>query len=94
MVHGFDFISIAQFAVMICSVSAEGSLNCVAHSIYIFHLLTLGKSLLFNLGVFAACLPLSSTYSYLVRFQSLAQSHDIGNYSFASFHSGFIINQI
>ena len=33
MVHGFDSISIAQFPAMICSVSAEGSLNRVAHSI-------------------------------------------------------------
>ena len=31
--HGFDSISIAQFPAMICSVSAEGSLNCVAQSI-------------------------------------------------------------
>ena len=33
MVHGFDFISIAQSPAMICSVSAEGSVNRVAHSI-------------------------------------------------------------
>ena len=33
MVHGFDSISITQFPVMICAVSAEGSLNRVAHSI-------------------------------------------------------------
>ena len=33
MVQGFDFISIRQFAAMIFSVSAEGSLNRVAHSI-------------------------------------------------------------
>ena len=33
MVHGFDSISITQFPAMICSVSAEGSLNRVAHSI-------------------------------------------------------------
>ena len=33
MVHGFDSISIAQFPAMICSVSAEASLNRVAHSI-------------------------------------------------------------
>ena len=46
MVQGFDSISIAQFPVMICSVSAEGSLNCVAHSIYMFLVLTLSKSFL------------------------------------------------
>ena len=33
MVHDFDSISITQFPVMIWSVSAEGSLNRVAHSI-------------------------------------------------------------
>ena len=31
--YGFHSISIAQFPAIICSVSAEGSLNCVAHSI-------------------------------------------------------------
>ena len=31
MVHGFDSISMTQFPTMICSVSAEGSLNRVAH---------------------------------------------------------------
>ena len=84
MVHGFDSISITQFLAMICSVSVEGSLNRVA-------LLTSGKSFLFNLCAFAACLPLSSAQSYLVRFQPLAQSHDIGNQNFVSLHSGFII---
>ena len=33
MVYGFDSISITQFPAMICSVSAKGSLNRVAHSI-------------------------------------------------------------
>ena len=33
IVHGFDSISIIQFPTMICSVSAEGSLNHVAHLI-------------------------------------------------------------
>ena len=33
MVHGFDSISITQFPTMICSVSAESSLNRTAHSI-------------------------------------------------------------
>ena len=33
MVRGFDSISITQFPTMICSVSAKGSQNCVAHSI-------------------------------------------------------------
>ena len=33
MIHGFDFISIAQFPAMICAVSAQGSVNGVAHSI-------------------------------------------------------------
>ena len=79
MVHGFDSISTAQIPAMICSLSAEGSLNRLAHSIYIFFLLIFGKSLLLNLCVFAACLPLSSASSCLVRFQLLAQSHDIGN---------------
>ena len=60
MVHGFDSISIAQFPAMICSVSAEGSLNRVAHSISMFLLLTLRKSFLFILCAFDACLPLSS----------------------------------
>ena len=32
-VHGFDSLSIAQFPAMIFSVSAEGFLNCLAHSI-------------------------------------------------------------
>ena len=91
MVYGFDSISITQFPAMICSVSAKGSLNRVAHSIQIFLLLTLSKSFLFNLCAFAACLPLSSAQSYLVRFQPLAQSHDIGNQNFVSLHSGFII---
>ena len=91
MVRGFDSISITQFPAMICSVSAEGSLNRVAHSIQIFLLLTLSKSFLFNLCAFAACSPFSSAQSYLVRFQPLGQSHDIGNQNFASLHSGFII---
>ena len=61
IVNGFDSISITQFPAMICSVSAEGSLNrVVAHLIYIFLLLPLSKSFLFNLCAFAACLPLSS----------------------------------
>ena len=33
MAYGFDSISITQFPTMICSVSAKGSQNCVAHSI-------------------------------------------------------------
>ena len=60
MVHSFDSISITQFPPMICSVSVEGSINCVAHAIYIFLLLALSKSFLLNLCAFAACLPLSS----------------------------------
>ena len=32
-VHGFDSISITQFSAIICSVSAEGSLNHFSHSI-------------------------------------------------------------
>ena len=32
-VHGFDSISITQFSAVICSVSAEGSLNHFSHSI-------------------------------------------------------------
>ena len=91
MVHGFDSISITQFPAMICSVSVEGFLNRVAHSIQIFLLLILSKSFLFNLCAFDACLPLSSAQSYLVRFQLLAQSHDIGKQNFVSLHSGFII---
>ena len=91
MVHGFDSISITQFPALICSASAEVSLNRVAHSIQIFLLLTLSKSFLFNLCAFAACLPLSSAQSYLVRFQPLAQSHVIGNQNFVSLYSGFII---
>ena len=59
MAHGFDSISIRQCPAMIFSVSAEGSLNRVAHSIQNFVLLTLGKSFLFNLCAFAACFPLS-----------------------------------
>ena len=91
MVHSFDSISITQFPAMTCSVSAEGSINYVAYSIQIFLLLTLSKSFLFNLCAFAACLPLSSGQSYLVRLQPLAQSHSIGNQNFVSLHSGFII---
>ena len=90
MVHGFDSIGIARFPTMICSVSAEGSLNRVAHSIQMFLLLTLSKSFLFILCAFDACLPLSSAQSYLVRFQPLARSHDIGNQNFVSLHSDFI----
>ena len=56
-----------------------------------FLLLTLSKSFLFILCAFDACLPLNSDKSYLVRFQRLALSHDIGKYNFVSFHSGFII---
>ena len=44
MVHSFDSISITQFPAMICSVSAESSINCVAHAIYIFLFLALCKS--------------------------------------------------
>ena len=90
MVHGLDSIGIAQFPAIICSISAEGSLNRVAHSIQMFFLLTLSKSFLFILCAFDACLPLSSAQLYLVRFQPLAQSHDIGNQNFVSLHSGFI----
>ena len=60
MVHGFNFISITQLPVMVCSVSAEGSLNSVAHSIYMFILLILSKSFLFILCAFDACSPFSS----------------------------------
>ena len=35
MVHDFDSISISQFPAMIFSVSAEGSLNRVAHMLFI-----------------------------------------------------------
>ena len=91
MVDSFDSISITQFPAMICSVSAEGSLNRVAHSIQIFLLLTLSKSFLFNLCAFAACLPLRSAQPYLVMFQPLAQSQEIGNQIFVSLHSDFII---
>ena len=45
--------------------------------------------------VYFACIscfpPLSSAYSYLVRFEPLAQSYDIRNYNFVSLHSGLII---
>ena len=61
MVDGFDSIEITQFPAMTWSISAEGSLNrVVAHFIYIFLLLPLSKSFLFNLCAFAACLLLSS----------------------------------
>ena len=60
MIHGFDSISIAQFPAMICSVSAEGSLNRVAHSILMFLLLTLSKSFLSILCALDAFLLLSS----------------------------------
>ena len=68
MVYGFDFISIGQYPGMICSTSAEGSLNRVAHSIRMLLLLTLSQSFLFILSVIDACLPLSSAYSGSVRF--------------------------
>ena len=67
-------------AAMICLVLAEGSINCVAHSIQMFLPLILSKSFLFVLYAFDACL-----------FQSFAQSHDIRNQNFVSLHSGFII---
>ena len=79
MVHGFDSISISQFPVMICSVSAEGSLNHVAHSIYMFLLLTLSKSVLFILCAFDACLPLNLVILGQISVPCLAQSHDMGN---------------
>ena len=63
MVHGFDSIRIAKFPAMICSVSAEGFLNHVTHSIQMFLLLTLSKSFLLNLCAFNACLPLRHTWS-------------------------------
>ena len=47
MIHGFDSTGIVQFSAMTCSDSGEGSLNRVAHSIYMFLLLTLSKSFLF-----------------------------------------------
>ena len=59
MIHCFDSISAAQFPTMICSVSAEGFLIHVAHSIKMFILLTLSKSFLFILCAFGACLPFS-----------------------------------
>ena len=90
MVHSFDSISITQFPAMICSVSAEGSLNRVPHSIQIFLVLTLSKSFLISFCAFTGCLPLSSAQSYLVRFQSLAQSYDIEKQNSVSLHSGFI----
>ena len=83
MVHGFDSISTEEFPAMICSVSGEGSLNWVAHSIQMFLLLTLSKSFLLILCAFDACLPLSSAKSYLVRFQSLTHSHDTRNQNFS-----------
>ena len=89
MDYGFDSIGIGHFPAMVCSISAEGSLNLVAHQIQMFLLLTLIKS--FFVSAFDACLPLSSVYSGLVRFQLLAQSHDIENQNFVSLHSGFII---
>ena len=60
MVHGFDSIIIAEFPAMICSVLAEGSLDCLTHSIYMFLLLILSKSFLFILCAFNTFLPLSS----------------------------------
>ena len=86
MVHGFDSISIAQFPAMIWSVKAEGSLNRVVHSIYLFLLLILTKSVLFILCAFDACSPLSSAWPYLVRFQPHAQSHDIRSYISFYYH--------
>ena len=41
---------------------------------------------MFILCAFDACLPLSSAWPYLVRFQSLAQSHDIGSYISFYYH--------
>ena len=49
MVHGIAMTSL---------VSAEGSLNRIAHSIYMFLLLMLSKSFLFILCAFDAYLPL------------------------------------
>ena len=79
LVHDFDSISIAQFPAMICSISAEGSLNRVDHSIKTCILLILSKSFLFILCAFDACSSFSSAQSFLVRFQLLGQIHDIGN---------------
>ena len=46
MVYGFDSSSIGHFPAMVCSISAEGSLNLVAHWIYIFLLLPLSEPFL------------------------------------------------
>ena len=46
---------------------------------------------LFILSAFAVCLLLSSAQSYLVKFQSIVQSHHIGYQKFISLHFGFII---
>ena len=54
MVHAFDSISIGQFSVTVCLISAEGSLNRV---------LTLSKSIVLSLSASDACLPLSLAYS-------------------------------
>ena len=73
MVDGFYSISTGHFPAMVFSISAEGSLNIVAHQIQMSLFLTLSK-LFF---IFLASLPLSSAYSGLVRFQLLAQSHHL-----------------
>ena len=63
MVYGFDSSSIGHFPAMVCSISAEGSLNLVAHWIYIFLLLPLSEPfLVYFVGIwwsFTAYLSLS-----------------------------------
>ena len=54
-------IGIAQFPAMICSASAEGSLNRVVHPLDLdVYSLTLSESFLFILFAFDTCLPFSS----------------------------------
>ena len=62
MVHGFDSNSIAQFPVMICTVSAEGSLNCVdfeqtifVYFVRIWCLFTTQFILVIAVQIWAAC---------------------------------------
>ena len=64
MVYGFDFSSIGHFPAMVCSISAEGSLNLAAHWIYIFLLLALSKSF----PVYFVCIWWSFT-AYLSLFR-------------------------
>ena len=72
MVRDFDSISIALvFPAMICSVLAEGSLNRVAHLIYMFFSFGF-EQIIFDYFVCICCLFTTWFSLIMLRFQPLA----------------------